>query len=476
MAESLAGPLTYIINSCIKASYFPEAWKIARISPIPKVNQPKTEQDHRPISILPALSKVFERLVSHQVNAYIKDLALFNDSITGFRKGHSTATTLLGIRDDIMRAMRRGEVTLMVLANYSKAFDTINFKSVIHKMHSMGFSQNFLRWILSYLMGRRQFVQINDTSSSQLEIKFGVPQGSILGPLIFNIYVSDLQGKVQCRCHQYADDTTLLQHSKPQELDKCAEEMNQTIESLNEYSTNSNLALNSTKTKWMMLSTRQMSTVHSLEEHSANIICREEPLERLSSTRLLGVQLDQNLSWREHTTNLLSSCYATLSVLRKLKNFAPFHIRKRLVETLVLSKLDYCNVVFSAMPDYQLKRLQRVQNMCAGYVLSRYATVADLKELRWLPIKERLEYSIAKLAHKSIYSEDFPIKLKQHVVQPYSLRLNAPKLELASKLEIGTFQDQAAQVFNKLPAELRNCSNFAQFSSKFKIHLAERTS
>ena len=142
-----------------------------RLAPIPKVNQPKTEQNYRPISILPALSKVFERLVSHQVNAYIKDLALFNDSITGFRKGHSTATTLLGIRDDIMRAMRRGEVTLMVLADYSKAFDTINFKSVIHKMHSMGFSQNFLRWILSYLMGRRQFVQINDTSSSQLEIK-----------------------------------------------------------------------------------------------------------------------------------------------------------------------------------------------------------------------------------------------------------------------------------------------------------------
>ena len=158
-----------------------------------------------------------------------------------------------------------------------------------------------------------------------------------LGPLIFNIYVSDLQGKVQCCCYQYADDTTLLQHSKPQELDKCAEEINQTIESLNEYSTNSNLALNSTKTKWMMLSTRQMSTVHSLEEHSANIICHKEPLERLSSTRLLGVQLDQNLSWWEHTTNLLSSCYATLSVLRKLKIFAPFHIRKRLVETLVLS-------------------------------------------------------------------------------------------------------------------------------------------
>ena len=138
---------------------------------------------------------------------------------------------------------------------------------------------------------------------------------------------------------------------------------------------------------------------------------------------------------------------------------------------------DSCEKSLSTLPKVVgfLKRLQRVQNMCAGYVLSRYATVADLKELRWLPIKERLEYSIAKLAHKSIYSEDFPIKLKlkPRAVQPYSMRsLNAPKLELASKLEIGTFQDQAAQVFNKLPAELRNCSNF---SSKVKIHLAERT-
>ncbi len=106
--------------------------------------------------------------------------------------------------------------------------------------------------------------------------------------------------------------------------------------------------------------------------------------------------------------------------------------------------------------------------MCAGYVLSRYATVADLKELRWLPIKERLEYGIAKLAHKSIYSEDFPIKLKQHV-QSYSLRsLNAPKLELASKLEIGTFQDQAAQVFNKLLLNLETAVTLRSSRSKLK--------
>ena len=155
--KPVAESLTYIINSCIKGSYFPEAWKMAWISRIPKVNQPRTKQDYRPIP--------------PSFNAYIKDLALFNDSI----KGYSTAMTLLGIRDDIMRAMRRGEVTLMVLTDYSKAFDTVNFKSVIYKMYSMGFSQNFLRWILSYLMGLRQFVQIDRMVSGQLETKFGIP-------------------------------------------------------------------------------------------------------------------------------------------------------------------------------------------------------------------------------------------------------------------------------------------------------------
>jgi hypothetical protein len=185
--EHLAGPLQCIINDYIARSAFPEAWKIARISPIPKVDQPLYEADYRPVSILPALSKVFERLVLNQMIAYIEERALL-----GFRKGHSTTTVFLGIRDALIRASKIGEVTLMVYANYSKAFDTVQFRSVRTKMHGLGFTKSFLHWIINYLTNRQQLVQINDNKSSLLTVEFGVPQGSFLGRVIFKLYVADI--------------------------------------------------------------------------------------------------------------------------------------------------------------------------------------------------------------------------------------------------------------------------------------------
>ena len=174
-ADHLAGPLTRIINSCITEAYFPKLWKIARVSPIPKVDNPTTNDELRPISILPVLSKVFERLVGWQMSEFANSASLLHDNISSFRKGHSTTTALLGIRDDIKRAMKRKEVTLMVLADFSKAFDTVCFKTTLKKFYKLGFSKNYLKWLLSYLSGRTQFVQIDDTKSHRKLSQFGTP-------------------------------------------------------------------------------------------------------------------------------------------------------------------------------------------------------------------------------------------------------------------------------------------------------------
>ena len=150
-------------------------------------------------------------------------------SISGFRKGHSTVTALLGIRDDLLRAMKRGEVCLMVFADYSKAFGTVCFKTVLTKMHALGFSNEFLAWTVHYLSDRRQFVQIDNKTSSIQTVLFSVQQGSILGPFIFNLYVSDLQKHIKCPYYQYADDTTFFVHPQTKNLANSVAELNDAI-------------------------------------------------------------------------------------------------------------------------------------------------------------------------------------------------------------------------------------------------------
>ena len=230
----MAGPLTWIINSCITEAYFPKLWKIARVSPIPKVDNPTTNDELRPISILPVLSKVFERLVSWQMSEFANSASLLRDNISSFREGNSTTTALLGLG----LAMKRKEVTLMVLTDFSKVFDTVCFKTTLKKFYKLGFSKNYLKWLLSYLSGRTQFVQIDDTKLHHKSSQFGIPQGSILGPMIFNLYVSDLRDNLDLStsCSQYADDTSLYTHCAVRELESTTCDLNESLTKLGSWS------------------------------------------------------------------------------------------------------------------------------------------------------------------------------------------------------------------------------------------------
>ena len=187
---------------------------------------------------------------------------------------------------------------------------------------------------------------------------FGVPQGSILGPVLFNIYVADLQDNVNVKCFQYADDTTIYDHAKASDLNSCRNTIYQSINKLSAWSKESTLAFNNDKTKVMILSTPQMSRVHRLDEYDPNIAVSGYKLERIKSCKLLGVHISEHLKWNDHIKHTVSGCYASLSVLRKLKYLAKYELRKQLAETLILSKLDYADLVFYPLPQFLLRRLQ----------------------------------------------------------------------------------------------------------------------
>ena len=182
---------------------------MARISPIPKVDNPRENNDFRPISILPVMSKIYEKLVLRQMATYLSNNAILEPNISAYRKGHSTTTAMLAMRDDIIAAINKGEITIAVMADFSKPFDTVAYETVLQKLHQFGFSKHALKWFASYLSERKQFVQIDDRKSSELEVTFGVSQWSILGPVLFNHYVNDLAKNLPTavKAHQYADDT-----------------------------------------------------------------------------------------------------------------------------------------------------------------------------------------------------------------------------------------------------------------------------
>ena len=159
--EYLESPLTFTINNFIVTSTFPGIWKIARISPIPKILNPSQIKDYRPISILPILSKVYEKLVLQQMTEFIKKQLIYHKHQSGYRKNHSTTTLLMKLYDDIKTSMNKSEITIAIFADYSKTFDTIDFYTLIQKMHTFNFSKNFLYWTMNYLTFRQHFVQID---------------------------------------------------------------------------------------------------------------------------------------------------------------------------------------------------------------------------------------------------------------------------------------------------------------------------
>ena len=378
---------------------------------------------------------------------YVEFEQLFQDTTSGYRKGHSTTTVLLRIRDDIIEAMKKGELTLTALADFSKAFDTVDYSIVNRKLHAIGLSKSALLWIFSYLSNRQQFVQVNDKQSRLQDVLFGVPQGSVLGPVIFNLYARDMQDclKDGSTCFQYADDTTVLLHAPPRDLKDCVNRMNNTLQSIESWAADSNLLLNETKTKQMLVTTRQMSRVHDLGDYTPPLSLKNKIVDRVDRFRLLGTLLSQDLKWTE-LVNVTSPCFGVLAVLRKIKNMTPQETKKSLVQSLVLSKLNFNDTVTYPLPMFLQKRMQRVQNAAAGFVLNRYCSKEDVLNLGWLPTLENTQLNILKLGHRALYNNNnWPEYLTLSRHNPSRTLRSSSTLLLQISLLKGTFQKTPLQ-------------------------------
>ena len=312
--------LTLIINQSLSTGIFPNKLKIAKVVPVFKKDDPHQPGNYRPISLLPAISKIFEKVVYKQVYNYMNGNNLLYKSQYGFRKKHSTEFAAMEVTDQIFKDLDQKKVPLAIFLDFSKAFDTIDHIILLDKLTYYGIQGTALNWFRSYLKNRTQYVQYKDEESRSSKITTGVPQGSILGPLLFIIYINDI-AKVTNKFHFtiYADDTTLLEplctfsQNNEQNSNLLSRDINNELKAIVEWLALNKLSLNVKKTKMMLFHYKQRSITNMIPKLEINGI----PIERVQEFNFLGINLDENMTWKSHVKKIACKIACTVALTKK---------------------------------------------------------------------------------------------------------------------------------------------------------------
>ena len=482
--DSLLPHITRIINTSLQSGNVPLDLKEAHVSPILK--KPNLDQNvlknYRPISNLPFLAKVMERVVITQLNDHLKSQGLLEKFQSAYKTQHSTETALLKVQTDLLNNIDKGQVSVLALLDLSAAFDTIDHQLLITRLHQhFGLSGSVLSWFESYLSGRIQKIVINDHQSQPMPLKYGVPQGSVLGPVLFSLYIhplSEIIEKHNFSYHIYADDSQLYKSSHPSNIDNIASSLNNCIEEIASWMNTNKLKLNEEKTEILLFGTTQK--LKKVQTSSISICNTDIPIK--TKARNLGVIFDSQLSMDNHVSTVRKTCYTQLRRIAHIRQYITEDTTKKLVCSFVTPHLDYCNSLLTALPNNRIAKLQQIQNSAARLVkqINKKEHITPiLRELHWLPIRSRIDYKIATITFKCINDPTFPSYLRDLIsykTTSRTLRSSSKNLLSIPKTSLRNFGDRAftsysPRLWNDLPHKIRDETNLNSFQTSLKTHL-----
>ena len=489
-AEELAPFLCRIFNKSYTDGMFPTTYKAAYVTPLLKKpnSDPVDVCSYRPISNLSVVSKLLERLTARRLTAYLTSKGLLPSLQSAYRANHSTETAVLKVLGDILLALDRGDFAALALLDLSAAFDTVDHVTLLRRLDATyGIRGRALGWFSSYLSGRTQFVRSGSSSSPPSLLLYGVPQGSVLGPILFLLYTADIIGLIDkhgLRAHLYADDTQAYGFCRPMETTQLEGRLADCVEEVATWMRANRLQLNADKTDVLWCSsrkrTRQLPS-QSFQFGSSSVT--PSPV-----VRSLGVWIDSGVTMSTHISKVAAGCFAVLRQLRGVRRSLPRDAFKALVVALVLSRLDYCNAVLVGLPSTQLDRLQAVMNTAARIIFS--ARRSDhitplLQELHWLKIRDRIDFKLAVLVYRCLHGIGpeylaCDIRRVADVDSRRRLRSSGTAALVVPATRHPTLGDRAfpvaaARMWNSLPNSVTSASSLSGFRRSLKHFLFTRS-
>ncbi|KAK7925857.1 hypothetical protein WMY93_008167 [Mugilogobius chulae] len=474
-AFDAVGPcLLSLMNSSLSTGTVPTVFKHAVVRPLLKKPNldPTVLSDFRPVSHLPFLSKVLEKLVFIQLQSFLENNLILEKFQSGFRSRHSTESALLKVHNDILTALDTKKPVMLLMLDLTAAFDTVDHAVLLSRLaQHVGLQGSVLQWFSSYLTDRSFAVMVDDYSSSSAPLTSGVPQGSILGPVLFSIYMLPLGSiiaKYNLSCHLYADDVQLYLPLLPNAA-PALDSLNNCLLDIKKWLAHNFLHLNDNKTECIVFGQPDQVTLSRVTF----------PLSE--SVRNLGVILDTELSFDKQISAVVRASFLQLRLLTKIKPFLSRNNLEKAVHAFISSRIDYCNALYLGISQSSLHRLQLVQNAAARLLTnsSRYTHITPiLSSLHWLPVRFRIDYKILMFVFKALHG----------LAPPYIsdiLTLHRPSRALRSSSQMvldvprsrykqwgdRSFAVAAPKLWNSLPVSLRVVSDLSLFKTGLKTHL-----
>ncbi len=484
--DMLLPVITKMINLSLRLGYFPVAWKMALILPLlKKLGLDIIFKNFRPVSNLVFVSKICEKVVATQFKDHCLLNKLHSSLQSAYKEGHSTETALVKVQNDLLRAMDRDEVVLVLLLDLSAAFDTVSHDILLERLSTrFGIGGTVLAWFESYLKERKQSVIVGGAKSDPPDIlEWGVPQGSVLGPLLFTAYtapLSDIAENHDINIHLYADDTSSYLSFRPSKQlaeERAVSKLSDFITELRQWMAINKLKLNDDKTIFLLVGRNAQINKVSLD----SFLVGDSVIPKSDSAVNLGTTWDSELNLKLHVEKTCRSALYHLRNIYKIRKCLSRSDTETLVHAYITSRLDYCNSLLIGLPDYLINDLQMVQNAAARLIvgLRKFDHVTStLMDLHWLPVKQRIEFKVLLLTYKAVMGQG-PEYLSEMFIptgSSYSLRSDYNDLYKVPKSYKKCCGDRAFSIaapdlWNKLPQYLKYAHDIDDFKANIKTHL-----